>query len=213
MKNTNNTGNNFAGNAQQVINDAIIEAVQASAAAYGKYGSRRIPDDDLEDVTQEAFWRAFRSIGSYDSSKASIQTWISKIVYNCVCDYWNDRAKREGWSNYKSNQNVYDSYSVELEDCFTGAEYNYKDTTPCDICSDSDPEEDLISKEQRDWLYSRIDCFPDKSRFIIEQTLDGVKPAQIAAELGCTPNSVSIILHRTIQAMKNETEDGAYLAA
>lgn len=211
MKDAKKTESTFAGKGQQVSNNAIIEAVQKAVAAYGKYGSHRIPDRDIQDVTQDAFLKAFKSIGSYDSSKSGIQTWVSKVAYSCVCDYWCDRAKREGWGIYDSPESDYGTYPFEDEDCFIGS--GYKGTTPYDICAESDPEKDLLSKEQMDWLKGHIDRLPAKSKLVIEQELNGNKPRQIAPLLGCSSNAVSITQTRAHSALKKMAEDERFNAA
>lgn len=210
MKDTKKTESNFAGKCQQVRTDAIIEAVQKATAAYGKYGSHRIPDYDLQDIAQDAFEKAYRSIGSYDPSKASIQTWVSTIVYNCVYDYWKDRAKREGWSNFDSS-NSNDSYPIEDEDGFSGS--GYKGTTPYDICSDSDPEKELLSKERMEWLKGHIDRLPANSKLVIEEELKGNKPRQTATILGCSSNAVSITRNRAHTVLRKMAEDEQFNAA
>jgi RNA polymerase sigma-70 factor (ECF subfamily) len=211
MKDTKKTEISFAGNGQQVSNDAIIEAVQKATAAYGKYGSHRIPEYDIQDVTQDAFLKAFRSIGSYDPSKASIQTWVSKIVYSCVCDYWNDRAKHEGWDLSRHLDSDFESYPAEDEDGFTGS--GYKDAAPYDVCIDSDPEKDLLSKEKMDWLAGHIDRLPAKSQLVIKHELNGLRPRQIAPILGCSSNAVSITSNRARAALKKMAEDERFNAA
>lgn len=42
---------------------------------------------DVEELTQDAFVRAFRTIGSFDSRKAALSTWLARIAYNAAVDY------------------------------------------------------------------------------------------------------------------------------
>jgi RNA polymerase sigma-70 factor (ECF subfamily) len=39
-----------------------------------------------EDVIQEAFWRVWRSAGSYDPARASLSAWLLSIVHHCAVD-------------------------------------------------------------------------------------------------------------------------------
>lgn len=38
--------------------------------------------EDVEEVYQDVFIKAFRNIGTYDESKASFATWLGRIAYN-----------------------------------------------------------------------------------------------------------------------------------
>lgn len=46
------------------------------------------PADEIDDVVQEVFYRFFRSISQYDSSIASIRTYLLQIASNLVYDTW-----------------------------------------------------------------------------------------------------------------------------
>jgi len=50
--------------------------------AWWNSGSR----EDAEDITSEAFYRAFRNLDRYDPAKASFETWIMRITRNLVID-------------------------------------------------------------------------------------------------------------------------------
>ena len=211
MKNTFISESYFAG-ADQQVNNAIIEAVNRTVFVYNKHKTSPIPDWDIDDITQEAFKNAFRSLKSFDSSKSSIEAWASKIALNCIRDYWNDRAEREAWNVSKTTCSDHESYDDEEMDYLQRP--NIKDNTSLDtIHADSDPLTDMLCIEQLDWLYDHIDRLPAKSKFIIEQSLERKKPRQVATMLGCTSNPVSIILHRAILALKKMAEDEHYPAA
>jgi RNA polymerase sigma-70 factor, ECF subfamily len=49
---------------------------------------------DAEDVVQEAFLKAFRQLGRFES-RADFRTWIHKITVNCAIDFIRARRHRE----------------------------------------------------------------------------------------------------------------------
>ncbi len=49
---------------------------------------------DAEELTQDAFIRAFRTIGSFDSNKAALGTWLARIAYNASVDHLRRRGIR-----------------------------------------------------------------------------------------------------------------------
>jgi len=42
----------------------------------------------VQDVVQEAYLKAVRSIDHFDGTTAQMHTWMKKIVQNCAFDYW-----------------------------------------------------------------------------------------------------------------------------
>lgn len=51
--------------------------------------------DDAEDLTQEVLIKVFRTLGTYDSHKAKLGTWINRIARNHLVDHYRQtRADR-----------------------------------------------------------------------------------------------------------------------
>ena len=48
--------------------------------------------EDAEDVTSETFCAALKNFVRYDAQKASIATWLSRIVHNCAVDLMRSAA-------------------------------------------------------------------------------------------------------------------------
>ena len=79
---------------------AIVEAVRSGrregqTEMVGRYAervfamiARQVPDVmDAQELTQDAFMRAFDHIDSYDPHKASLSTWLCRIAYNLTLDF------------------------------------------------------------------------------------------------------------------------------
>ncbi len=50
--------------------------------------ARQVPDVmDAQELTQDAFLRAFDRIDSYDPQRASLSTWLCRIAYNLTLDF------------------------------------------------------------------------------------------------------------------------------
>lgn len=82
----------------------IAEAVregrdEGQAEMVGRYAervftmiARMVPDVmDAEELTQDTFLRAFNHIDSYDTSKASLSTWLCRIAYRLTLDFMKRR--------------------------------------------------------------------------------------------------------------------------
>lgn len=79
---------------------AIVEAVrkgrrEGQTEMVGRYAERvfamivrQVPDVmDAQELTQDAFMRAFDHIDSYDPHKASLPTWLCRIAYRLTLDF------------------------------------------------------------------------------------------------------------------------------
>ena len=44
--------------------------------------------DEAEDLTQDVFIRVYRTLGSYDSSRANFMTWVSTLTRNLLVDHF-----------------------------------------------------------------------------------------------------------------------------
>jgi RNA polymerase sigma-70 factor (ECF subfamily) len=51
-------------------------------------------EQDAEDLVQETFLRAFRSLGKFQS-RSSVRTWLHRIVANCALDHLRRRRREE----------------------------------------------------------------------------------------------------------------------
>lgn len=85
----------------KVINRVLDGNVDDFLVLVNKYRARvflltakRIPTGDVEDVAQEAFIRAFKSLDTF-SRKKPFENWLSIITLRTCCDYWRKQARRK----------------------------------------------------------------------------------------------------------------------
>ena len=55
---------------------------------------RKIPQADIESVSQDVFLSAFRSLGTYEALQP-FEHWLARIVRRRCCDYWRERERRD----------------------------------------------------------------------------------------------------------------------
>lgn len=141
--------------------------------AYGLTGNAH----DAEEVTQEAFFRAFRAYHTFRND-SSFFTWIYRITLNIAKDYLKIRAK------------------LPLE--ALTEDYGYSIEQLVDPNPANDPETQALANEVKyKCLHFLIECLPINQRkvFCLAITLD--LPHKIVAEiLGCSVGSVKTTLHR-----------------
>jgi len=132
---------------------------------------------DAEDITQEAFFRAFRSYDTFRED-SSFFTWIYRITVNVANDHLKYRSKL-----------VYQLLTEDLG-------YSHEeviDTNPA-----NNPETELLAHQVRlKCLHALTECLQANERkvFCLAITLD-LPHKQVAEILECSVGSVKTTLHR-----------------
>ncbi len=132
---------------------------------------------DAEDITQEAFFRAFRSYETF-RRESSFFTWIYRIALNVANDHLKYRSKLP-------IQMLTEDLGYSREEII--------DTNPA-----NNPETELLAYQVRmKCLHALTECLQANERkvFCLAVTLD-LPHKQIAEILDCTVGSVKTTLHR-----------------
>ena len=133
--------------------------------------ARQVPDMmDAQELTQDAFLRAFSHIDSYDSHKASLSTWLCPIAYRLTLDHL--RRRRPVIVAMEDNTDISDE---ELEaELSTGRE------------------------ERIEQLMEVIDELPDDERMLLTLYYFEDRPlAEITYITGIEPAALANRLYRT----------------
>jgi len=78
---------------------------------------RMIPRvEDVEDVVQDTFVAVYRNLASYDATKASFPTWLSRIAYYTAIHHL--RGRREPMAYLDDNESLLASVSNDEADHF-----------------------------------------------------------------------------------------------
>ncbi len=137
--------------------------------------------DEAEEITQEAFYRALKSYGSFRHD-SSFFTWIYRITLNVSNNY------------LKRKKNLPTQYlEDELEKLGLRVE-NIIDSNP----AENDPETLYLARETRfKCLHSLTECLTGEQRKIFCMVITlGLSHKQVAEILGCSLNKVKTTLHR-----------------
>jgi len=141
--------------------------------------------DDAQDVTQNAFLRAYRALGRYDG-RAAFSTWLYRVAVN-VCM---DELKRRG------RQPVAISSLLGDDD-------------PVPQISDPAPalDEALLARERRRALLAAIYSLPAKHRAVLVLfELQGLSYDEICQVLGASLGTVKSRLNRARLALRDRLE-------
>ena len=139
--------------------------------------------DEVEDLAQEIFIKAFRAIRSYNF-QSSFATWLSRIATNHCYDY----LRRERASRVSFYWQMGENSQAELE---SNAE--------------SQPEHALDHEEQtvlRDLVDKLLSRAPENDRQILAlKELEDYSVEEIAEILNLKPTTVKVRLHRARKRM------------
>jgi RNA polymerase sigma-70 factor (ECF subfamily) len=141
-------------------------------------------ETDAEDLTQETFLRAYRSIETLKDDDA-VGAWLYRIATHVCCDFLRHTARRP-----------------------TSSE---ADGSPDSELASSDPGADRVFErlEMNECGEEFLDRLPENyRRVLLLHDLVGLSSREIARILKCTPGSVKIRLHRARNRFKAELEAG-----
>lgn len=178
----------------------IVEAVrqgrrEGQTELVGRYAervyamiARQVSDAmDAQELTQDAFMRAFDHIDSYDAQKASLSTWLCRIAYNLTLDFLKRRRP----------------LIVSIED----HQKEEKDI------SDEELEKELStgSEERIEQLQEVIDQLPDDERMLLTLYYYEDHPlTEIAYIIGVEAKPLANRLYRTrkklLKQLTNDNE-------
>lgn len=149
-------------------------------------------EGDAEEITQEAFFRAFRSYRTF-RAESSFFTWIYRITLNVANDYLKQRKKLP-------IHMLTEDLGYSLEDII--------DPDPA-----SDPESELLAAEARyKCLHCMTECLTAGQRKVFCLTVTLGLPHKLAAEiLDCSPGAVKAALHRAMQRWTGYMENRCQL--
>lgn len=158
---------------------------QAYNIAYRMTGNHA----DAEDLTQEAFIRAFRFFGQY-KRELPFDSWLYKIMSNVFVDTLRRRPK----AHIRSLD-----APIATED----------GEATMDIADDGpSPEEQLISQQMDHRLQGALNSLPEDFRLaVIYADIEGFSYEEIADAMNCSIGTVRSRLHRGRKMLRERLKD------
>ena len=149
------------------------------------------PDDAL-DLSQEAFLRAWRSLGQYQF-EASFSTWLFRLTSNICIDFLRRKKRRQETS-------LTESY----DDSDEGAELSVPDAQP-------GPEQQAMTNETKIELARAMEQLsPEHREFLQLRVIEDLQYEQIADILGVRVGTVKSRLARARLSFRKILKAGNY---
>ena len=182
--------------------EAITEVLDPCIATLRKRGWVRMTEEDWRDFRQECLERIYEYLDRYDPTRGALSTWVGRIARN---KYLDTVTKRYGRTKARGAEADDDLLSLIPEEDRQYVESLLPPVTPS-VPEFSDLDYSSREPWSNDFIGSNVDMMAveeaihnldDDGRLIMNLTIDGFKPAEIARSIGKTPGAVSTKLNRT----------------
>lgn len=149
---------------------------------------------DAEDITQEAFIRAYRFFDRYDRT-LPFENWLYRIISNVFIDEVRRRPKLrlQSLDQAISAKNNAGDVPLEIPDVTTNPEQLILDTTL------DEPLQQALDSLPRDFRHA-----------VILADIEGLSYEEIAEAMGCSLGTVRSRLHRGRKMMRNRLLNAGY---
>lgn len=153
---------------------AAADLVRRHTAAVARFLAAAGAGDDLDDLVQETFFRAFRRIKSFRGD-ASFRTWVTAIGSNALKDVQRTRKRR---------------LVVSIDD----------HEIPDDA---ADPHGEAIGRELERRMMAAVETLTRLQRDVfLMRAQQGASYEAIAAALGTTPGAARVHYHHAVKRLK-----------
>lgn len=142
--------------------------------------------DDAEDLTQEAFAKAFNSLHKFDP-KYAFSTWLFRIATNnCIDFIRKKRVQTISIDNpYESDEG--DTMSFDIRD------------------PDLNPNEVMLKNQRKEYIQMAVDKLPDKYKILVElRYFQELSYEEVAEELELPLGTVKAQLFRARELLNQE---------
>jgi RNA polymerase sigma-70 factor (ECF subfamily) len=157
---------------------AAAALVRRHAPAVARFLAAAGAGEDLEDVAQEAFFRAFRSIERFRAG-ATFRTWLLTITGNVLTDLRRRRGRRP----------VLELEDREVED------------------RHADVHEELELRELEDRVQAEVQRLPPMQRDVfLLRAQQGIEYEDIARALGTSVGAARVHYHHAVKRLKRVVE-------
>jgi RNA polymerase sigma-70 factor, ECF subfamily len=155
--------------------------------AYRLAGNR----PDAEDLTQEAFYRAYRSFSDYEGDKP-FENWIFRIVTRLFLDLLRSRRRRIRAMSYDA--------PLQKEGSDETLYFDVPDQT-------ASPEEEVLSGSFNEDLQRVLNSLTHEQRLLVTLAdIEGLPYKEIADMIGKPIGTIRSRLHRTHKLMRTRLE-------
>jgi RNA polymerase sigma-70 factor (ECF subfamily) len=136
---------------------------------------------EAEDMTQQVFLKAFKSISGYRSKGSPFSSWLFRIAHNQVVDHWRKKSKRT---------------TVPLEETLVGS-------------SNSSPSADTERKMDIESLVAATRRLTSLQREVVSlRFAGGLSVAEVAKSMGKSEGAIKALQHSAVVSLRKMVATG-----
>lgn len=172
------------------VTNGHINAFETLVKKYGDFVlrivKRHVPHAEIEDVTQNAFLRVYKSLSMY-KGKGNFKSWLSSIIVRTCYDYW-----RKAYKSREISMNALtENHQKWLEQTIA-------------LQSLRERHEKGLKKEASEILEWALNKLPPEDRMLIELIyLEGYSGKEAAKVLGWSVSNVKVRSFRLKRKLKS----------
>ncbi|RTZ62453.1 MAG: RNA polymerase sigma factor RpoE [Gammaproteobacteria bacterium] len=150
-----------------------------------KLVARFVRPADVDDVTQEAFIKAYRALDKFRGDSA-FYTWLYRIAVNTAKNHLVSQSRRPPNSD------------IDIEDAeFSGSGERFRDNET--------PENSIATEELAGVVQKAIDLLPDELKTaILLREMEGLSYEEISSVMSCPIGTVRSRIFRAREAIENQ---------
>lgn len=134
--------------------------------------------EDAQELTQETFLKAFRSLSRYEFKEVPFKTYLGRIALNLVTDYWRKKGRTPPVIDIAE-------YQMPLVD--TGLR----------------PEEAALDHERQEEMSRLVRLLPDDQRRAVElRIIAGLSVKEAADMMGKTEAALKMLQQRALKSLR-----------
>ena len=180
-----------------LITNANLTVARFANLVAAKLGNKYFfSREDIEDMASEAIMKAWRSIDSYDPTKAKLSTWVSRIAVNCVKDTVGYRMRRMSISG-----SMY--IKTRKKESESGVDEVILDPMVLNTMSENGADGRILQAELKGRICDVVSEMSDKRKRVAHLLNVGYSPKEIAKTEGCTPNAASKCIWDIREALRS----------
>ncbi|NLB64914.1 MAG: sigma-70 family RNA polymerase sigma factor [Lentisphaerae bacterium] len=174
---------------RQVL-DGDIEAFAVVVNTFEKLVAadlaRRLPAQDVQEVAQDTFVRAWRALPSYRGD-APVRVWLLRIARYAAMDFWRQTYRRRGrfWEGLD-------------DDAMTRMEMSHQEQVAAEK---TDREARELARERLEGAMRQLS--PDDRAVVTLVELEGATMREAAEQLDCSVSAVKVRAFRARKRLKN----------
>lgn len=166
------------GKAQAGDRDALNELVSVYWHSLYRFVSYKTGSpEDAQDLTQETFFRAFRSLPSFRKTDATFKTYLSHIALNLIKDFWRKQGRSPSL--------------VDITHCQEPE------------AEEDQPDVQAINLEKREAIAGVLRELPTEQRQAVElRLLAGLPLRETALAMGKSEAAIKMLQQRALKSLR-----------